>query len=749
MPQKSLTDVSCSKIKVLRTLHTYHNYSDPTSNGPLSSSRDVRKLLAPIQAPKIPASPITPTPSDINNASYAKNALAPMSAELTPSNRSVKLQPAVIVPPLPLPSQHSQYRVYEDTPFIEGFTPIVSRKRKLDINDQPISQTKDPRAISNAALNLLKETVIEVFEAENNAHLDGLRSASVGQDNILVLSDSPDGSSLTLSAATHVKLESCLQKVITLGRFRDVPLDHLCHLHKLCEGAINFTETVDISIDTISEEDSSRWLENASAIELGLRSARTALRIMAGGREEKQIYPEELLHKTLDLLRKVTDSCIIPVVECRSSGSQSELFRFASSHKKILSQLLHAMGKIMQLLVKLLAHVELAESTVTMIGFLAARLLFVENAHTEKDSVLGIHKFEGLRRTAMDMIAEVFSRYLDQRTSIFEEILTSLQKLPTTRQHARQFKLEDGENIQLVSALIMRLVHLSAMRTTSTSRASKVGGHTQTDHDDASSSDSGTIKEDEPHSANARHQADDKNNTTTRSEDYDVSATALQRQSNETRSLYQHAVNCAQHVVKFFITRASSASKTGDQPYRHLLDIFVEDLIAVLGVPEWPAADILLQALTAQLNEIVESEKSTAPAKNMALELFGLMGCAISDITTAAQHLAKNLENDESKLSESLTQLMDEYMANELKSKDLVTWNGPYRTVMESLHLRSSDDRLTASAEGYMLTQWSKVVLWDIYTSPEPPQSLTIDHCLRDLTLKLSKMFSSGRWSAE
>ena len=721
---------------------------DPTPGSPYSSSTEVKKPAAPAQAPKLPASPITPSRQTHNEISFAKNAHIATVAEPLPDPQTLKLQPMVIVPALPISSHQSQYKVYQDTPSVAISSPIISRKRKLDANDQPISQIKDPRTLSNAALYSLKEVLTEIFEAENNAHLDGLNSNSTGLDKIFVVSDCSDGTSLILTSATHIKLESFLQKVISLGRFQDVPLDHLCHLHKLCEGALSSTEMIDISIDTVHNEDATRWLENVDAIELGLRSARTAIRIMIGGREEKQVYPEELLQKTLGLLRNVMNSCIIPVVECRVSGSQSGIFQFASAHKKTISQLLHAAGKIMQLLVKLLAQVELAESTVTTIEFLAAHLLFVENAHTEKDSVLGIHKFEGLRRTAMDMIAEVFSRYSEQRTSVFEEILTSLQKLPILRQHARQFKLEDGKSIQLVSALIMRLVHLSAIRVTS--KATVVGGQILADLDEASSSDSGTMKEDDPRSGytdNLPQTA--KGATDVEGESHTISTSKLQRQSNDVKSLYQHATNCAQHVVKFFVTRASNATKTGDQPHRHLLDIFVEDLVAVLGLPEWPAADVLLQALTAQLNDIIESDKSTAPAKNMALELFGLMGCAISDMTTAAQHLARNLENDDSKFSEHLTQLMEEYMSNELENKQLITWDGPYRAVMESLHLRSSDDRLIASAEGYILTQWSKVVLWDNRASFGPPESLAIDQKLWDLNSKLSQTLSVGRWCAE
>ncbi|KAF2395942.1 WD40 repeat-like protein, partial [Trichodelitschia bisporula] len=42
--------------------------------------------------------------------------------------------------------------------------------------------------------------------------------------------------------------------------------------------------------------------------------------------------------------------------------------------------------------------------------------------------------------------------------------------------------------------------------------------------------------------------------------------------------------------------RALASTKSDDQPYHSLLDIFIEDLINVLGSPDWPAAELLLRA---------------------------------------------------------------------------------------------------------------------------------------------------------
>jgi cohesin loading factor subunit SCC2 len=52
---------------------------------------------------------------------------------------------------------------------------------------------------------------------------------------------------------------------------------------------------------------------------------------------------------------------------------------------------------------------------------------------SERDSVLGIQKFDSLRVVAMDVLAQIFLCHPNLRQGIFDEILTSLEKLPVTK----------------------------------------------------------------------------------------------------------------------------------------------------------------------------------------------------------------------------------------------------------------------------------------------------------------------------
>ncbi|KAK4693248.1 cohesin loading factor subunit SCC2, partial [Lecanoromycetidae sp. Uapishka_2] len=683
-----------------------HRYPTPTSPEHVSP---MPQRSLPLPKPEVrilqQQSPNTSTsqPYEKNEASFSYNAKAAVNG--APMLTPLQPGPIVIVPPASAEARRSDFVTYEEPS--EG-----SRKRKRGSATRVganLSQTRDQRAASDEAMRQLQENIQDIFEADDQSQPDAL------------------------GPAVHVKLESSLQKVITVGRLGEIPVEHVQRLQRLCEAALSSAESSDLRIQPEwSTEDFADWVQRLEVMDLGLRSARTIVRMMTGGREEKQLYSEELLKSVLGVVKKGLDQCIIPIVEARSSGSSSAIFEAASSHKKVISQLLFNTIKVMALLARLLAKVEMAEM-VTGIAFFAPPLLFVENAHSEKESVLGIHKFENLRRTAMDMIATIFSRYPEQRISLFDEILTSLQKLPVSRQHARQFKLGDGKSIQLVSALIMRLVQTSATHSDTVKKAvqtriSYLSDEEQEKKPDALEKQQSMLIE----RAEDSDQSDDsEDNAQPRS------SAIIQSLSKEASFLMDNAARSAQYVVRHLVHRAMSSSKTGDQPHRQLLDIFVEDLIAVLSLPEWPASELLLTFFLTSCRNITENAKSLAPAKNMALELLGQMGSAISELVSNTRLAARSLENDDSQFSGYLQQMLDDYTDGSLEDSEIVIWGGPFHAVVEHLQPDSLDDLQTGNAPDYYLARWVKA-----FSSGDVKPSTKSE----DTASKLRKMLSGADW---
>jgi cohesin loading factor subunit SCC2 len=182
------------------------------------------------------------------------------------------------------------------------------------------------------ALQALREYMQDIFEAENQLQVDV--SAFT---NIFMTTN--EGLRLTVAAQT--KVESQLQKTISLGRFSNLNLEDLLRLQRLCEPPIKDAEALYMKVDeTMGESEVEALMQQITVMELGLKSARTSLRLMAGGREDKQLYSEDVIQSALNAFKSATENCIIPIVEMRGSGSSASSFKLFSVQRKLLTNLL-------------------------------------------------------------------------------------------------------------------------------------------------------------------------------------------------------------------------------------------------------------------------------------------------------------------------------------------------------------------------------------------------------------------------
>lgn len=673
-----------------------------------------------VQAP--PQLQVLPKP---NNPETPKK-LAPQPSP-APTSGSNAL--AAVIPDLPSTFRADDYDVVPDSPDTPQH---LSRKRKrseIDEYDDGVNLTVDQRQKADTAAHNLQEFLREIFEAEDQIQPDRFSG------NHILMSTS-EGISLTNMAQS--KVESFLQKIITVGRFSQAPLDELLRLQKLSEGALKEAETVDVKIDdSMGDPEVDAMVQQIDTAELGLKAARTSLRLMSGGREDKQLYSEDAIQSALNAFKNVVENCIVPIVEMRSSGSSSTTFRLLSAQKKALNNLLTQCRRVLSLLSSLVANVELSETVINTLEFTTARLIFVENAPAEKDSVLGVAKFDSLRVVAMDTLAQIFLCNPSQRQGIFDEILTSLEKLPVTKQSARQFKLAEGGSIQLVSALIMRLIQTSATKPDDgkANRRHKALEALNGDDEVDGAKPNGQPKSDARYVVHSESRAAQE------------SVTAIQELNEEVSPLLGAAKTNANYVVQFIVNRAMKSTKTGDAPYRNLLDLFVEDFITCLPSTDWPAAELLLRLFLFKMVQLAEGDKTPAPAKNMALDLLGVMGSAISELTSNVRKAATSLENGD-ELAQYLVGLAFSSLEKRHNPVDLVSWScGPFRVSLEYLEERCSQDPQLHSAIGFFMAEWASEIgstYEMIDDKQEDPAQIEAEH--GRLAYRLRMMIADRRW---
>ncbi|KAF2723797.1 hypothetical protein K431DRAFT_241987 [Polychaeton citri CBS 116435] len=604
------------------------------------------------------------------------------------------------------PAQRAQYHQPDDVHALKQDVPSKEQANGPASSTRPISV--DQRRKADVALQNLQNLLHEIFEAEDQLQPDTSGVISNNSSAYFVHVDAGDSEVPLLQPTILKQLDSTILKASNLGVVSAVPTEELARAQKLCENPIMAAENLSLQIgEDWNDQDTEEWITRIKTAESGMLASRTILRIMTAGRNEKELQSEDYLRETMNLMKNVVETCLVPIVEQRPSDKakgerikgdkvktdepQDSRFTIASANRSLLQQLLVASRKAVRLLGDLLTKCEVDESSVTSAEFLFKTLIFAENAGVEREAALGIQNFEELRRVAMDALAFIFARYEEQRRFIVDEILLSLEKLPPTKQSARQYKLIDAKPIQLVSALLMRLVQTTATRSRRAGPKSKTkdddsdGPNEVSDDEDASGEDDADIIKVSPAKKGRK-------------------PTNL---SSVAQPLHEAAQSYAGYIVRTLIQRGLQTSKASEEPYRKLLDIFVEDFINVLGSADWPAAEMLLYTMLSHMMHLVNGPKASVPSKAVALEMLGIMGTGILELRTAAQRAAKSLDTADSELSARLVNVLEQLGSDQSNTRSRLGFTGPYRVVLEFLGARGLHDPQLQSAYGHHLTSWA------------------------------------------
>ena len=694
----------------------------PAVNGTNPSATKIQKRIP------TPQSTVKPETNQQNGFPPLQNDGLPQSSHAAPSSQVLQ----AVVPGTLSAAELAGIQYVADTS--EG----QSGKSRPTASNGSRTISVDQRQKGDAAVAALQILLNEIFTAEDNFDPDDM-----SHSKWLTVADSDDGRVPILQRTAQEQLDTAVQSVAKYVRLDSMDVEDLVRVQKFNERAVSAANSTNLQIgEDWSQDDVQFWLTKLDQAESSLLAARTLFRVMNAGRQEKELQSEDHVRAALDLLKTIIDTGLVPVAEERSfvgervrGGDKPQYnpkFVLATNHRSGLQSLLHAVTKSLRLLAILLSRVDVDESAISSIVYMCKSLIFAENAGTEKESVLGIQPFESTRKYAMDVLGRIFTRYTDQRLFVIDEILVSLEKLPATKQSARQYRLPDGKPIQLVSALLMRLVQTSATRNSTALhlRSKAVEDDDDEDDEDAEGSDE-DVKDDD---------SDD--------DDYGGIQVSNKKKGvpNDLVSLvsplHDAARSNASYIVRMLIQRASTTAKNSDEPYRKLIDIFTEDFLNVLGSSDWPAAELLLQIMLNYLVSLAENPKATVPARNLGLELMGMMGSGILGLQMQTRSVAKNVDRDESPLTNALVTTFHNADINnkDIDSRDLLDFNGPYRFVLEYLRARDNgNDAQVQTAKGYLLVHWAMQLCGarsgsvDSENSDAPDMSKSLSEKLRNI----------------
>ncbi|KAL9063053.1 MAG: hypothetical protein Q9157_008449 [Trypethelium eluteriae] len=719
----------------------------PTPQSPERKAPQQAPIPSPSPSiPTAPSAPARPSAQIKEEDVIQQNARYAAPAQLTPRASPAALTssgvPAVILPSLPAQSHLKEYEAFPEVDAqIEATGGSLSKKRKREEyeNDgRAVAFNVDQREKADTAVQTLFDELEGVFEAENAIQANDFDEVPLAAGHYFSLENIEEATLPILIPHEQYKLESDLQRVLSAGRIHNVPVEMLVRVQKIFGNVIALANNTILSIGSDwTDSDVEEWSQRIESVQHGLQASRAVLRVMAGCSEEKQLQSEGLVKNILDLLRNCLETCLIPVVEARSAGSSSGSFAVYLKQRKALTHLVRASGRVLKAFGEYLSKVDVDESAVTTVEALTQDLIFAENAPGEKDSIVGIKTFEDLRRAAMDVVARVFASYPVQRSVIITDILASLGKLPVSRQNARQFKMAESKPIQLVSALIMQLVQTSASAS-STVPAKKKHRQDSEDEDEAAQLTDEESEDEEPLQLQLQRAAIEKD------VDIDVDVgTTIEALRRATHPNYESALANTQTVVQYLVHRAMTATKSGDQPYRNLLDIFTEDFLSVLGSPDWPAADLLLQVLLQNLLTLMKRNSSVL-AQNMALDLMGLLGSGIFNLEDHIRSAQRGLDASQSEVASSLVHITDDILDENVNDLDVFSFDGPFRVTLEYLQSKGLGDSQMRSARGFQIIHWAESIL-AAYDRAKNSEGRNLDE-FRPLAANLRKMSRDPQW---
>lgn len=580
----------------------------------------------------------------------------------------------------------------------------------------------DQRQRASAALDSMESLIRSIFRAVGKALV-----LEQGFENYVIrLSDQE----VIINSSTQQKLHGSIQKAIELNVFNSVAIEDLLKLMRMNEISIRRVEELNLRVDVAwDNEVVEAWLIQLGDIDLGLKAARTCLRMLAGGREDKQLYSESTILNCVHAAKLFTEDVISPLVELRTSGPGADLFKLLAKHRKTLSPIFVSCQKLLAAIAEVISNVELSESAINTLEYMASKLIFVENAYVERESVVGVQKFDGIRSAAMDILCQIFLSKPEQRQGIINDILTSLEKLPLGKLSSRQFKLADGGSIQPISALLMRLIQASSGQVSRNGvrRAAILDAPTEDDQDGVDSRVPGMSSLTSEDQASQQH------------------AIAIQELDAAATPLIDTATRNATHVINFIVKRAVGSTKSSDTPYRNLLDLFVEDFTTCLDSPDWPSAELLLRLLMLMMVQLFEAPKTAVPTKNMALELLGTMSAAISRLRSHVKRTATSFEGGESDdVSRYLADLAVQVLERKALAEQIVDWAGPFRTTLEYVQERCKADAHLSNAMSFIVADWASKTqgCYDAHEDDDADR----DSTLGLLAYRLRKMIDDKTW---
>ncbi|KAG0238089.1 Sister chromatid cohesion protein 2 [Actinomortierella wolfii] len=401
----------------------------------------------------------------------------------------------------------------------------------------------------------------------------------------------------------------------------------------------------------------------------------------------QHIYPEELLINSLDLFKSIVDKVLVPALEfTKDANAQSRGFKVfttivgnQSQRQRMLSfvttacHLCHDLSR--------LPDTDISDNIIVKLVYLGLALFFIDATAT---MMVGPVETESLKLSGTNILRQIFTKYPTQRLWILEEILSSLIKLPYGKKIVKGYRLADGSKIHSSTALIMQLIQACTENAVPGDSLPKIFFETTPA----------------------------------------VQRTEVLKFGDLLKSAADSVQASMTYVFKFLLSRSTKNSKSSiEADYRAALDCLVNDLLTVLGHPEWPVAEQCLYVYSTSMVRFIDDTKSELHTRTMAVDSLGMVAAKVNAITlrcknstlttqlqlqTATQNGEEN--GDSGRTEGEKQRLFYGELNSAVDIKDLVLLKASYNQIVDYLQPLEWNDRAIRAAKCAWAWQWAHLL---------------------------------------
>lgn len=366
------------------------------------------------------------------------------------------------------------------------------------------------------------------------------------------------------------------------------------------------TDDDDDDDDDGDDEETTMWRELAmERVMRSMDASLAAVYIMTSPDMPKQVYLDDVIERIIHFGKWQLHNTVFPEfdpvykIDPKAKGGyqgnlKSKRARAHTVKHKSTITLYNKLCELIGALGELLDIQELPDTVILQVSTLGVSPFFVEN-------------ISEMQLNCMRLVGNIFSKYDKHRQLILEDIFASLARLPSTKRNLRNYRLNATDSIQMVTALALQLIQCVVKMPTIKQESLELPGEEKPTSDKA-----------------ALEKEKKKKDKEKRSNDGDVIIVTS----------YETAMRTGYNFLSVFLKKCTAKS---EDDYRPLFENFVQDLLATVNKPAWPASELLLGLLGRILVQQFSNKSTEMSLRVASLEYLGIVAARLRSDAVSSQ----------------------------------------------------------------------------------------------------------------